>query len=375
MIAYQKELDPMQVMTPSLRKTRFVCVSDTHNASPADGAFKLPAGDVLVHAGDLTNQGSLSELRKTLDWIEQADFEAKIVVAGNHDVTLDPAFYAEHGHLFHNQHPQDPDACRKLILERHSIAYLHHEATEVKLQKEGGPKTTFKIFGSPYSPAHGFWAFGYKPAAASELWDQIPLDSDIVLTHTPPNGHCDKGSARGCEALRLCLSRVRPRLAICGHVHEGRGIERVSWDAAYSNSEGNSRWVDPGHGNKKQSLIDLTRKAGSSLKNDGSRSHLESTPSCSDARARCLNDPDAQLTDVSSAACISDSWDRSEDNDIGYSAGWIGRRETCVINAAIMASSYLRKSRGKTFNKPIVVDLELPAWDEGVSMDTWRVAV
>jgi predicted phosphodiesterase len=66
---------------PTMRKTRFVCVSDTHNASP-DGAFKLPKGDVLIHAGDMTNQGSFKELQKTVKWIEESDFEAKIVVAG-----------------------------------------------------------------------------------------------------------------------------------------------------------------------------------------------------------------------------------------------------------------------------------------------------
>lgn len=38
------------------RRTRFVCVSDTHNQT-----LKLPKGDVLIHAGDLTNQGSFSE--------------------------------------------------------------------------------------------------------------------------------------------------------------------------------------------------------------------------------------------------------------------------------------------------------------------------
>lgn len=70
-------------MASDLRKTRFVCVSDTHNACPADGAFKLPKGDVLIHAGDLTRQGTFAELRKTFDWIEQADYEVKIVVAGN----------------------------------------------------------------------------------------------------------------------------------------------------------------------------------------------------------------------------------------------------------------------------------------------------
>lgn len=65
------------------RKTRIVCVSDTHNASPTHGAFKLPKGDVLIHAGDMTNQGTYAELRKTMEWVQAADFEAKIVVAGN----------------------------------------------------------------------------------------------------------------------------------------------------------------------------------------------------------------------------------------------------------------------------------------------------
>jgi hypothetical protein len=59
------------------RKTRIVCISDTHCQTP-----KLPKGDVLIHAGDLTNQGSYSELKKTIDWLEKTDFEAKVVVAG-----------------------------------------------------------------------------------------------------------------------------------------------------------------------------------------------------------------------------------------------------------------------------------------------------
>ena len=73
---------PTTRMPQHLRKTRFVCISDTHNASPANGAFKLPKGDVLIHAGDLTNQGSYAELGRTVKWIEEADFEVKLVVAG-----------------------------------------------------------------------------------------------------------------------------------------------------------------------------------------------------------------------------------------------------------------------------------------------------
>jgi predicted phosphodiesterase len=73
--------EPMTTTAPTTRRTRFVCVSDTHNAIPG-GAFKLPPGDVLVHAGDMTSQGTFKELQKTVKWLEQADYEAKIVVAG-----------------------------------------------------------------------------------------------------------------------------------------------------------------------------------------------------------------------------------------------------------------------------------------------------
>ena len=42
----------------------------------------------------------------------------------------------------------------------------------------------------------------------------------------------------------------------------------------------------------------------------------------------------------------------------------LGKQETCIVNAAIMAFGWPRKgSGGKTYNKPIVVDVELPAWD------------
>lgn len=72
-------------MSPKARKTRFVCVSDTHNCG---GAFKLPQGDVLIHAGDLTNQGSFAELQKAVKWLEELDFETKIVIAGTINLVI-----------------------------------------------------------------------------------------------------------------------------------------------------------------------------------------------------------------------------------------------------------------------------------------------
>lgn len=72
------------------RKTRIVCISDTHNQTP-----KLPQGDVLIHAGDLTKQGSRHELEKTVRWLESTDFEAKIVIAGKY-CTLRPSQLMHH---------------------------------------------------------------------------------------------------------------------------------------------------------------------------------------------------------------------------------------------------------------------------------------
>ena len=62
-------------------KVRFICVSDTHNHAPGEG-YTLPKGDVLVHAGDLTNQGNYQEFKKAAEWLEKADFAAKIVIGG-----------------------------------------------------------------------------------------------------------------------------------------------------------------------------------------------------------------------------------------------------------------------------------------------------
>ena len=75
-------VDIQHQLQKMLQKTRFVCVSDTHGYTPSEAGFKLPRGDVLVHAGDLTNQGSKSELQRTIDWISKADYEVKIIVGG-----------------------------------------------------------------------------------------------------------------------------------------------------------------------------------------------------------------------------------------------------------------------------------------------------
>ncbi|GIJ84317.1 hypothetical protein Asppvi_003157 [Aspergillus pseudoviridinutans] len=315
-----------------LRKTRFVCVSDTHGYTPSEAGFKLPAGDVLIHAGDLTNQGSLSELRKTIEWISKADYEVKIIVC-------------------------------------------------VRLTRADGPKTVFKVFGSPYSQFTGNWAFGYETADAAALWGQIPLDADIVITHTPPHSHCDSldiGEPVGCKALRQALSKVRPLLAVCGHVHEARGYERVKWSSPSSTNSGPEqtehhvmRGVLPPRESRKQNLVDLTGKKAERLDNDGYS--VAANPDLPTASFTPTQNALLLSSTTASTSVMPDSPQRSQNAPFPLFSSLIQdtrsddirfrRKETCIVNAAIVASKWPHRG-GRKFHPPIVVDLQLPTWTE-----------
>jgi 3',5'-cyclic AMP phosphodiesterase CpdA len=60
---------------PSAAWTRFVCVSDSHGRT-----FAVPPGDVLLHAGDLTNTGRLAEMRTTVEWLRELAHTHKMLV-------------------------------------------------------------------------------------------------------------------------------------------------------------------------------------------------------------------------------------------------------------------------------------------------------
>lgn len=59
---YERVSPPLRLDAPVRPDAvRFVCVSDTHN-SIARMRYKIPAGDVLIHAGDFTRRGLITEL-------------------------------------------------------------------------------------------------------------------------------------------------------------------------------------------------------------------------------------------------------------------------------------------------------------------------
>lgn len=267
---------------------------------------------------------------------------------------------------FHNQNLESAEECSNLFAQNPSLVYLNHEARSIRLTKPDGPRTSFKVFGSPYSPGDtDRWAFRYEPEStdASNLWDQIPLDADVVVTHTPPRNHRDGAYDRhiGCESLRRALWRVRPRLAVCGHAHPARGYDRVWWGFGH-NDEFGELYSESGSlpplGSKKQSLVDLTGRKQRRLANDGSRDWELQRNSKATSVTLPKSTVSATAGDVEEA---SERYPEKSSNPPFDPESNMkpGQNETCIVNAAILANTY-PYTGGKKFNSPIIVDLDLP---------------
>lgn len=87
-----------------------------------------------------------------------------------------------------------------------------------------------KFWCSPWTPPFCNWAFMKTEGQLASLYWHIPNDADVVVTHGPAMGHCDRsfdGKHCGSSALRIALNEVRPQLHLCGHIHEGRGSDFV----------------------------------------------------------------------------------------------------------------------------------------------------
>ena len=191
---------------------RVVCVSDTHEHKPA-----LPPGDLLIHAGDLSNRGTVSELQAQLDWLSSQPHTHVVCIAGNHDSYFDPR----------SRVPADRDR----LLNYGRVRYLQHSKLTLKFPERGGRELV--LYGAPQIPACGGNDFAFQYARGNDAWSgTVPDTIDVLVTHTPPKWHRDLPAGLGCEYLLGELWRVRPRLHVFGHVHAGRGMETVYWDSA-----------------------------------------------------------------------------------------------------------------------------------------------
>lgn len=182
--------------------TTLTLLSDTHCGH--HGLASAPC-DVLVHAGDWTRHGTMDEAADFMAWYGAQPATVKVLTPGNHDWVA----------------AREPEALAALAARHGVLLLVDQPATVLGL----------RFWVSPYSPAHGTWAYQQERGAVSRArWSQIPDDLDVLVTHTPPHGICDRitrGDHVGCESLLEAVRERAPRLHVFGHVHESHGEARV----------------------------------------------------------------------------------------------------------------------------------------------------
>lgn len=200
---------------------KIICISDTHNLQKN---LKIPDGDMLIHAGDMTCVGGIDEINEFNEWLGRLPHQHKIIIAGNHDLYFE----------------EEPVKAKLLIT---NAIYLEDSGITI----EG-----LKIWGSPISPNYQNWAFNRERGEViKKHWDMIPEDTDILITHCPPFGILDfdaKGKPEGCEELlKIVQQKINPRLHIFGHLHDAHGQikigETLFVNAAIVNTIQYSKWI------------------------------------------------------------------------------------------------------------------------------------
>ena len=187
---------------------RIVCIADTHNKHDR---LLVPEGDVLIHAGDITEGGTRRELISFMKWFEKQPHEHKVFIGGNHDYYLEKVDIEDlNNNLSSNVH------------------YLHNSSVEIN---------GLKFWGTPQSPSMSNWAFG-----DSFFWKDIPLDTDVLISHIPPFDILDlhdRNHNLGDTMLRKRIEELNLKLHVFGHVHDSYGLTRLR-DTIFINASSQS---------------------------------------------------------------------------------------------------------------------------------------
>jgi Icc-related predicted phosphoesterase len=177
---------------------KICCISDTHNKH---NDIHVPECDLLIHAGDFTLKGSAGEIQAFNIWLgQQTQAKQKVIIAGNHD----------------------------LLFEDHNRLATEMITNAIYLQDSGATVNGYKFWGTPWTPRFHDWAFNQdRGLSIRRFYDLIPEDTDILITHGPAYMIGDTtriGDRAGCEDLYEYIEKIKPKLHIFGHIHEGYGL-------------------------------------------------------------------------------------------------------------------------------------------------------
>jgi len=206
---------------------KIVATSDIHGKLPEFISlpdYKQLTGDVLIIAGDLTANykndfiGQAAFINGRFErWTGEMKnyFNHIIVIAGNHDAVWERA--------------------PELIYDSNNYIYLKDSSVTL----DG-----VKFWGTPWTKPFFDWGFNAQDDKRQLIFDQIPEDVDVIISHGPPRfGTLDlvnnvynnfKDEFTGDELLNELIERVKPKLFFCGHIHEGYGKTQLAMTTIYN---------------------------------------------------------------------------------------------------------------------------------------------
>ncbi|TDI96961.1 MAG: metallophosphoesterase [Deltaproteobacteria bacterium] len=181
---------------------KIVAISDTHLEYLK---MDIPDGDVFIHAGDIDVYDA-SGLSMFNGWLGKLPHKHKLVIGGNHDSFLVGNYNLVQAMLT-------------------NAKYLENEQYII----DG-----VKFWGSPITPTFNDWHFmADRGDDIKQYWDMIPDETDVLITHGPPQGIMDvpslpsgnKGEHVGCWDLMQAINRVKPKVHLFGHIHEQKDTQ------------------------------------------------------------------------------------------------------------------------------------------------------
>jgi len=191
-----------------MKKLRIYAVGCTHQFH--DNLIIPENVDIMLHTGDATNVKSpimnVEEMKNFLEWYSSLDIKYKVFVAGNHDTSIEAGLI------------------KKNYIESFGIIYLQDTSVNI----EG-----LNIYGTPWTPRFSDWAFMKDRSKMERVWDAVPIDTDILVTHGPAKGFLDTSRNRdgsmefcGCANLakKLINKQLSPSLMVHSHIHDCKGI-------------------------------------------------------------------------------------------------------------------------------------------------------
>lgn len=189
---------------------RVVATGDFHGRVLAD----IPECDLLIYAGDVG--GEQFAFGPFKDWLERVPAKEIVGVAGNHDWWTMPSGW---------DRPKIQDILHDSLAYNLPWTYLYNESYVV----DG-----LTVWGSPFCNRFCDWAYMGDETDLARVWATMPDDTDLVVTHGPPYGCCDRVARTGAfdphvgsTTLRERLAASRVRYAVCGHIHEAYGWDEI----------------------------------------------------------------------------------------------------------------------------------------------------